>query len=223
MEYVAAMGLLQLWLRSTALTVCIFLVLWVKMQTVSQSSPIFVETTKDFQGSPDAVWLITLLLTCVREATSTFYPTAVTCPYNINFRSDEYEVTAGTALESEAKAGTAANRGFQLIYFMDGNNCNPSATANTIGWVITQETQKNARQSRKTYIVFNIYCAPIYFKVSLSCLIAPVLLACENILQLKETLLFCKAVACKFTPGVFLFKQTILLGYPQNKLLSSIG
>ncbi len=59
-------------------------------------------------------------------------PKAVTCPFNINFRSDEYEVTAGAALDSEAKSGQAANRGFQLVYFMDGNNCDPAMTVNTI-------------------------------------------------------------------------------------------
>ena len=41
-------------------------------------------------------------------------------------------MTSPTAINSEARVGQAGNRGFELIYFMDGNNCSPVNTVNTI-------------------------------------------------------------------------------------------
>ncbi len=108
-------------------------------------------------------------------------PKAVTCPFNINFRSDEYEVTAGSALDSEAKSGQAANRGFQLIYFMDGNNCNPSNTANTIGWVVI--------------LIFQSW---IYTDTECLAKLKTFVFLCSNVFQMSHSCICCNSLACEF-------------------------
>ncbi len=42
------------------------------------------------------------------------------------FRSDPFEVTQAAGA-SEAANGQPANRGFELVYIMDGAGCNPAA------------------------------------------------------------------------------------------------
>ncbi len=90
---------------------------------------------------------------------------AARTPFQISFRSDGWE-----PVEEATIGGANANRGFQLIYFMDSNNCN---SASFIPWFFnldvfficharrifrnTMEWVRNHFQGRSAWIKLEIW------------------------------------------------------------------